>query len=88
MSSELGTTGPQLHKSGLAGPASHLSHLDLLCELLTALLITAERVRPSHEYTLRSVDGVPPATGKRIIRETGEFGGQMLSGEDETLNGP
>jgi hypothetical protein len=40
------------------------------------------------KYTLRSVDGVPLATGKRVIRETGEFGGQMLSGEDETLNCP
>ena len=39
-------------------------------------------------YTLRSVDGVPLATGKRVIRETGEFGGQMLSGEDETLHCP
>jgi len=40
------------------------------------------------KYTLRSVDGVPLATGKHVIRETGEFGGQMLSGEDETLNCP
>ena len=40
------------------------------------------------KYTLRSVDGVPLAVGKRVIRETSEFGGQMLSGEDETLNCP
>ncbi len=40
------------------------------------------------KYTLRSVDGVPLATGKHVIRETGEFGGQMLSGEDETLTCP
>ena len=38
------------------------------------------------KYTLRSVDGVLLATGNRVIRETREFGGQMLSGEDETLN--
>jgi Na+-transporting methylmalonyl-CoA/oxaloacetate decarboxylase gamma subunit len=40
------------------------------------------------KYTLRSVDGVPLATGNRVIRETREFGGQMVSGEDETLNCP
>ena len=40
------------------------------------------------KYTLRSVDGVPLATGNRVILETREFGGQMVSGEDETLNCP
>jgi hypothetical protein len=40
------------------------------------------------KYTLRSVDGIPLAIANRVIRETREFGGQMVSGEDETLNCP
>ena len=40
------------------------------------------------KYTLRSVDGVPLAIGNRVIHETREFGGQMVSGEDETLSCP
>jgi hypothetical protein len=40
------------------------------------------------KYTLRSVDGVPLAIGNRVIHETHEFGGQMISDEDETLNCP
>lgn len=39
-------------------------------------------------YTLRSVDGVSLADGNRIIRETREFGGQMLLNGDEALSCP
>lgn len=39
-------------------------------------------------YTLRSVDGFPLAAGKRIIRETREFGGQVLLCGDEALSCP
>ncbi len=39
-------------------------------------------------YTLRSVDGVPLAKGNRILQKTGEFGGQVLLADNETLSCP
>ena len=39
-------------------------------------------------YTLRSVDGVPSASGKRVIQGSREFGGKILLSGDEALRCP